>query len=120
MFQIIEVLDQDSIFKQVGVINKIKSDSKTVDKRIKITTLLHFDNVITLNEWNVLFNDTLNTIYSRLYGVTHMVKDHSDSEKGNQLPPHGLLHVLTVYVAVLKLLFVLLLLLYGSYYSKFK
>ena len=49
-----------------------------------------------------------------------MVKDHSDSEKGNQLPPHGLLHVLTVYVAVLKLLFVLLLLLYGSYYSKFK
>ena len=30
--------------------------------------------------------------YLRLYGVTHniMVKDHSDSEKGNPLPPHGL------------------------------
>ena len=27
----------------------------------------------------------------RLYGVGHMVKDHSDSERGNLLPPHGLL-----------------------------
>ena len=26
-----------------------------------------------------------------LYGVRHMVKDHSDSEKGNPLPPHRLL-----------------------------
>ena len=40
---------------------------------------------------NVLFNDTLNTFYLRLYGVGHMVKDHSDSETGNPLPPHGLL-----------------------------
>ena len=32
-------------------------------------------------EGNVLFNDTLNTFYLRLYGVRHMVKDHSDSEK---------------------------------------
>ena len=30
---------------------------------------------------NVLFNDALNTFYLRLYGVRHMVKDHSDSEK---------------------------------------
>ena len=29
-------------------------------------------------EGNVLFNDTLNTFYLRLYGVGHMVKDHSD------------------------------------------
>ena len=42
-------------------------------------------------EGNVLFNDTLNTFYLRLYGVGHMVKDHSDSERGNPLPPHGLL-----------------------------
>ena len=35
-----------------------------------------------------LFNDTLNTFYLRLCGVRHMVKDHSDSEKGNPLPPH--------------------------------
>ena len=27
----------------------------------------------------------------RLYGVGHMVKDHSVSERGNPLPPHGLL-----------------------------
>ena len=41
-------------------------------------------------EGNVSFNDELNTFYLRLYGVRHMVKDHSDSEKGNQLPPHRL------------------------------
>ena len=27
----------------------------------------------------------------RLYGIRYMVKDHSDSERGNPLPPHGLL-----------------------------
>ena len=42
-------------------------------------------------EGNVLFNDALNTFHLRLYGVRHMVKDHSDSERGNPLPPHGLL-----------------------------
>ena len=42
-------------------------------------------------EENVLFNDTLNTLYLRLYGVRHTVKDHSDSKRGNPLPPHGLL-----------------------------
>ena len=42
-------------------------------------------------EGNVLFNDALNTFYIRLYGVKHMVKDHSDSEKGKSLPPHRLL-----------------------------
>ena len=42
-------------------------------------------------ERNVLCNDALNTFYLRLYGVRHMVKDHSDSEKGNPLPPHRLL-----------------------------
>ena len=39
----------------------------------------------------MLFNDALNTFYLRLYGVRHMVKDHSDSERGNPLPPHRLL-----------------------------
>ena len=42
-------------------------------------------------EGSVLFNDALNTFYLRLYGVGHMVKDHSDSERGNLLPPHRLL-----------------------------
>ena len=47
-------------------------------------------NYLVMKEGNVLFNDTLNTFYLRLYGVGHMVKDHSDSERGNLLPPHGL------------------------------
>ena len=46
---------------------------------------------ICTRERNVLFNDALNTFYLRLYGVRHMVKDHSDSEKGNPLSPHRLL-----------------------------
>ena len=45
----------------------------------------------TRKEGNVLFNGTLITFCLRLYGVRHMVKDHSDSERGNPLPPHGLL-----------------------------
>ena len=45
----------------------------------------------TRKEGNVLFNDALNTFYLWLYGNRHMVKDHSDSEKGNKLPPHKLL-----------------------------
>ena len=39
-------------------------------------------------EGHVLFNDALNTFYLRLYVIIHMVKDHSDSERGNPLPPH--------------------------------
>ena len=50
--------------------------------------------VIGRKEGNVLFNDALNTFYFRLYGVKHMVKDHSDSEKGNPLPPHWLLFLI--------------------------
>ena len=42
-------------------------------------------------EGNVLFNDTLNTFYLQLYGIRHIGKDHSDSERGNLLPPHRLL-----------------------------
>ena len=47
---------------------------------------------LTGRKENVLFNDVLNTSYLRLYGVGHMVEDHSDSQRGNTLPPlHGLL-----------------------------
>ena len=42
-------------------------------------------------EGSVLFNDALKTFYLRLYGVGLMVKDHSDSERGNPLLPHRLL-----------------------------
>ena len=47
--------------------------------------------VTSRKEGNVLFNDALNTFYLWLYGVRHMVKDHSDSEKGNPLLPYRLL-----------------------------
>ena len=30
----------------------------------------------------------------RLFGVGHMVEDHSDSERGNLLPQHGLLFLI--------------------------
>ena len=46
---------------------------------------------LLVTKGNALFNDALNTFYLRLYGVGYMVKDHSDSERGNLLPPHGLL-----------------------------
>ena len=42
-------------------------------------------------EGNVLFNDAFDKKMSRLYGVGHMVKDHTDSDRVNPLPPHGLL-----------------------------
>ena len=41
-------------------------------------------------EGNVLINNALNTFYTWLYSVRHMVKDHSDSERRNSLLPHGL------------------------------
>ena len=53
--------------------------------------LLQNDTLQRRKEGNVLFNDALNTFYLRLYGVRHMVKDNSDSERGNPLPPHRLL-----------------------------
>ena len=51
----------------------------------------HFNYGYRKEDGNVLFNDALNTFYLRLYGVGHMVKDHSDSERGNPLPPHRLI-----------------------------
>ena len=59
--------------------------------------VLEFGAIIALfvkegrKERNVLLNDALNTFYVLLYGVRHMVNDHSDSERGNALPPHELL-----------------------------
>ena len=38
-----------------------------------------------------VFNDAFNTFQLRLYGVRHIVKDHSDTERGNPLPPYRLL-----------------------------
>ena len=38
-----------------------------------------------------MFYLATHSTHLQLYGVGHMVKDHSDSERGNLLPPHGLL-----------------------------
>ena len=75
-----------------------------------------------MKEGNVLFNDAFNTFlftviwkegrkegmfyltthsthfYLRLHGVRHMVKDHSDSEKGNPLHHIGYSYRLTARV----------------------
>ena len=46
-----------------------------------LVNLLYLAQNMGWKEGNVLFNDTLNTLYLRLYGVGHMVKDHSDNER---------------------------------------
>ena len=67
-----------------------KSDNGRKEVRVR-WRIPHCDNGDpTRKEGNVLFNDALSTFYLRLYSVGHMVKDHSDSERGNPLPPHGL------------------------------
>ena len=38
-------------------------------------------------EGHILYNNALNILYFRLFDVRPMVKDHSDSERGNPLPP---------------------------------
>ena len=55
-----------------------------------VTTMSVWISLGRKEEGNVLFNYAL-FYYLRLYGVRHMVKDHSDSEKGNPLPPYRLL-----------------------------
>ena len=54
-------------------------------RQFLLVTVCHGDLVTfkdrLLYQGNVLFNDTLDTFYLWLYGVGHMVKDHSDSER---------------------------------------
>ena len=57
---------------------------------MQLKNVYHDDKCVERKEGNVLFNDALNTFYLRLYGVRHMVKYHTYSERGNPLPPHGL------------------------------
>ena len=70
-----------------------KEEKKRKERKVHlsdpISTVIYI--LGTRKEGNVLFNDALNTFYLRLYGIRHMVKDHSDSERGNPLPPHRLL-----------------------------
>ena len=57
-----------------------RSMSRCVTIELNLTLEMHGEG---RKEGNVLFNDALNTFYLRLYGVRHMVKDHSDSKRGN-------------------------------------
>ena len=50
----------------------------------------HVTSSATTFEGSDLLNDA-HIFKLRLYGVEHMVKNHSDNEKGNPLRPHGLL-----------------------------
>ena len=42
-----------------------------------------------------MFYLTMHSTHLWLYGIRHMVKDHSYSERGNPLPPHGLLFLIS-------------------------
>ena len=55
-----------------------------VDTKKKKTIAVQIFGKVLVKEGHVLFNDALNTFYLRLYGVRHMVKDHSDSEIGRK------------------------------------
>ena len=57
----------------------MKTDAQTTELHLVATPDKKPKN--TWKERNVLFNDALNTFDLRLYGVKHIVKDHSDSER---------------------------------------
>ena len=87
--------DWDIIFDNNGMIvhNALRCstcNAHTLNSN-KTQNIHYYSFCYSKREGHFLFNDALNTFYLRLYGVGHMVKDHSDSERGNPLPPHGLL-----------------------------
>ena len=71
---------------------RFEEGTKCLKHQFRKTIRLFFKSIVDLSRnkkgSKCLFNDALNTFYLRLYGVRHMVNDHSDSEKGNPLPPH--------------------------------
>ena len=56
---------------------KMKSNVEYKHKDINENLIYPLMSYIT-REGSVLFNDALNAFYLRLYGVEHMVKDHSE------------------------------------------
>ena len=80
--------DGGNISQRMDPPRRVESLTQEVATQFKhIRSNIHY---FGSKEGNVLFNDALNTFCLRLYVVRHMVKDHSDSEKGNPLPPHRL------------------------------
>ena len=84
VLQTLELLGRHLIY--LNLLVDANSTISAIDEYFPLTYIFKS----TGRERNVLFNDALNTFYLRLYGVRHMVKDHSDSEKGNPLSPHRL------------------------------
>ena len=73
-----------------GTSPETKSVIKGKQRKELFYLTTHSTHLVIWKEGTVLFNDALNTFYLRLYDVGHMVKDHSDSEIGIPLSPHGL------------------------------
>ena len=59
--------------------------------------ILYFYLLLLRKEGNVLCNNALNTLFNlRSYGIGHIVKDNSNRERGNPLPPpNGLLFLIS-------------------------
>ena len=72
-----------------GATSRSINDSRSVSQKSNTASPLSVPE--GKKERKLLFNDASNTFYLRLYGVRHIVKDNSDSERGNPLPPHWLL-----------------------------
>ena len=57
-----------------------------------VNYVINFYGKMLVKKGNCLFNNAFTTFYLQLYGIGHMVKDHSDSKRGNMLPPpYGIL-----------------------------
>ena len=71
----------------VGVVGVLETwvtngDDGHVPRAVTVARIVAFGHWTNRErERNVLFNDALNTFYLRLYGVRHMVKDHSERER---------------------------------------
>ena len=61
--------------------------NRTMSERFYHWTTCRSNLIWSRKEEHVVVNDTLNTFYIWLYDIWHMIKKHSDSERGNQLPP---------------------------------
>ena len=83
---IVPLSTETGVFKNLHLHNNIV---KILN--VNVITYKYSTKQFSLVKWDRIFNDTLNTFYLWLYGVKHVVKDHSDSERGNLLSPHGLL-----------------------------
>ena len=60
-----------------------------------VNVVKSIDNMEGRKEMFYLMTHSTHFIYGYMDGTRHMVKDHSDSERGNTLLPHGLLFLIS-------------------------